>query len=108
MKESKIEVTVRLDENQVPESIEWEATDGVAKTESKAMLLTFWDKKEGNSMRMDLWTKEMTVDEMKMFYFQSFMTMADTFERATNESEVANQMKEFGQWFAEEMELELK
>ena len=102
-KTSQIRFTVTLDENQVPEHIAWEAEDGAVKSECKATLISLWDSKENNTLRIDLWTKQMTTDEMKAFYHQSIMTMADTFERATGEGKMAAQFRDFGHYFAEHM-----
>ena len=107
-KTSDIRLTVHLDENQVPERIEWEAEDTAAKSVSKAVLLSLWDEKEQNTLRIDLWTKEMTVEEMKAFFHQNILTQADTFERATGEGKMAAQMRDFAAYFAEHMLPELK
>lgn len=107
MKETDITIRVHLDENHVPEIIEWKAEDdnqGVG----KAMLLSFWDAQELNTMRIDLWTKEMTTDEMKAFFHQNILTLADTFQRATNEEKMAAQMRDFAAYFAEHMLPDLK
>ena len=96
-KSSDINFKVQLDENQVPEKIDWTASDAGEESSCKAMLVSLWDEKENNTLRIDLWTKEMTVDDMKKFFHQSIMTMADTFERATNETEMAKEMKDFAQ-----------
>jgi gliding motility-associated protein GldC len=69
------------------------------------MILSVWDGKKNSSMRIDLWTKEMKVDEMKMLVHQTIVTMADTFERATGEKEMTLAMKDFGEYFAEKMGL---
>ena len=95
MKRSEIKLSVQLDENNVPERIDWEAEDNGEKSQSKAVLLSLWDEKEKNTLRIDLWTKEMSVEEMKAFFHQNILTMADTFERATNESKMAEQMRDF-------------
>jgi len=105
---SDIRLTVHLDENRVPERIDWEAEDGGVKSSSKAILLSVWDEKEANTLRIDLWTKEMSVEEMKAFFHQNLMTLADTFERATGEGKMAAQMRDFGAYFAENMLPELK
>lgn len=105
-KESEIKFVIGLDENKVPEEIQWAATDaGVDLTPSKAVMMSVWDTAEKNTLRIDLWTKEMTVDEMKQFYHQSFLSMADSFERATDETKMAIRMREFAKEFAEKMEL---
>ncbi|MBK6756019.1 MAG: gliding motility protein GldC [Flavobacteriales bacterium] len=83
MKTSDIHLSVQLDDNHVPVRIDWEAEDGGVKSSSKAVLLSLWDEQEKNTLRIDLWTKEMSVEEMKAFFHQNILTLADTFERAT-------------------------
>lgn len=93
---SEIKIKVGLDENKVPQRIEWNATDGgVNHAPAKAMLLSVWDKKEGDTLKIDLWTKDMLADEMKQMVHQTLLGLADTLERATGDSEVANGMREF-------------
>lgn len=105
MKNSEIKFTVALDENNLPEKIDWSATDGGEKSSSKAVMITLWDTNEKNTLRIDLWTKDMMVDEMKIFYHQCLLSMADTFERATGELEVSKEMRGFAQHFGEKMNL---
>jgi gliding motility-associated protein GldC len=104
-KKSEINFTVSLDENHVPEKIEWTASDtGEAELkEAKAMIISLWDAKENNTLRIDLWTKDMMLDEMKHFFYQSIITMSDTYERATNDKAVAEEMREFGKMIGEKM-----
>ncbi|MCB0770666.1 MAG: gliding motility protein GldC [Flavobacteriales bacterium] len=108
MKTSHIHLAVHLDENNVPESIDWEAEGSSKKSRTKAVLLSVWDERELNTLRVDLWTKDMTVEEMKAFFHQNILTLADTFERATSEGKMAAQMRDFGAYFAEHMLPELK
>ena len=105
MKTSEIKFTVTLDENNLPEKINWNATDGNEQSTSKAVMIALWDAKENNTLRIDLWTKDMMVDEMKQFYHQCLLSMADTFERATGEAEVSKEMRGFAQHFGEKLEL---
>jgi len=105
MKTSEINFTVTLDENNLPEKIDWKATDGNENSSSKSVMISLWDAKENNTLRIDLWTKDMMVDEMKQFYHQSLLSMADTFERATGEAQMAKEMRGFAQHFGEKMEL---
>ena len=101
MKQSTITIDVMLDVNRVPEQINWQATESSAdKTrKAKAVMLSFWDGADKAALRMDLWTKDMMVDEMADFYFQTMMTMADSFNRATHQEELVNDMKKFAQDF---------
>ncbi|MFK8288131.1 gliding motility protein GldC [Capnocytophaga canimorsus] len=105
-KTSDIQLSVTLDENRVPEKIFWSAQDGgVTQQEARAMFLSVWDHKAKETLRIDLWTKDMSVDEMKQFFHQTLFTMADTFYRATNDEKMTQTMKDFCEYFAEKMEL---
>jgi len=105
-KTSEINFTIALDENQVPENIAWSAKDGgVDQEETKAIMLSVWDSNAKESMRIDLWTKDMPVDEMKIFYHQTLVSMADTFQRATGDEKMAATMRDFCEYFAEKLEL---
>jgi len=101
MHQSTITINVDLDNNRVPEQINWKATDSSADSyrNAKAIMLSFWDGADKAALRMDLWTKEMMVDEMADFYFQTMMTMADSFQRATHQDQLANDMKKFAEDF---------
>lgn len=104
-KKSEINFTITLDENHIPEKIDWIASDTGEEglKECKAMMISLWDAKENNTLRMDLWTKEMMMDEMKHFCYQSLITMADTFERATSDKDFANDIREFGKQLADKI-----
>jgi gliding motility-associated protein GldC len=103
---SEIKIAVELDENRVPEKLLWSAQDGgVEQEEAKAMMLSIWDSNVQETLRIDLWTKDMPVDEMKKFFHQTLVAMADTFQRATQDEKMAETMKDFCEYFAEKMEL---
>lgn len=101
MHKSNISIDVYLDDQKVPEQIKWKASDSNADMEqiAKAMMVAFWDGADKSALRIDLWTKDMMVDEMADFYYQLLMTMADTFNRATNQPEMSADMKEFAKAF---------
>ena len=106
LKQSEIKFTIALDENYVPEQLNWTATDGgVENEEAKAIMLNIWDSKAKETMRIDLWTKDMPVDEMKIFFHQTLVAMADTFERATSDEKMSATMRDFCDYFAEKLEL---
>lgn len=103
---SEIKFQIELDENKVPEQLFWSAQDGgISQKESKAILLSIWDSKEQETLRIDLWTKEMPVDEMKLFFHQTLVAMSDTYQRATGDEKMADTMKDFCDYFAEKLEL---
>lgn len=103
---SKIELNVELDENKIPESLSWTAEDGgISNEAAKAIMLSVWDSKAKESLRIDLWTKDMPVDEMKMFFHQTLVAMSDTFHRATQDEKMTATMKDFCDYFAEKLSL---
>jgi gliding motility-associated protein GldC len=108
MNKSTISIDVLLDVHKVPELIQWSATDSSAemKQKAKAMCIAFWDGAEKTALRIDLWTKEMMVDEMADFYYQMMMTMADTFNRATHQQELTDDMKAFAKTFYDKFRAE--
>ncbi len=103
---SEIKLNIGLDENKVPETIQWSAEDGgISKEKTKAVMLSVWDHKKKESLRIDLWTKDMPVDEMKIFFHQTLSAMADTFQRATDDEKMSATMRDFCDYFAEKLEL---
>ncbi|UYW00662.1 gliding motility protein GldC [Flavobacterium agricola] len=103
---SEIKVKVELDENRVPETLTWSAKDGGVENENtKALLMSVWDSKAKETLRIDLWTKDMPVDEMKIFFHQTLVAMSDTFLRATDDEKMSATMKDFCDYFAEKLEL---
>jgi gliding motility-associated protein GldC len=105
MRKAQITFTVSLDENNLPESIEWKASDSNEGGQCKAVMLAMWDQKEQATMRIDLWTKDMQVDEMKQFFHQTLLTSGDTFQRATGEEKIVGDLRDFCHHFAEKMEI---
>lgn len=103
---SRIELNVELDENRVPEKLHWTAEDGgITNEEAKAMMLAVWDANAKEALRIDLWTKDMPVDDMKVFFHQTLVSMSDTFYRATQDEKMSATMKDFCDYFAEKLEL---
>ncbi|RAJ85760.1 gliding motility-associated protein GldC [Chitinophaga dinghuensis] len=98
---STIQIQVGLDENKIPESIQWSATDNKEErmVKAKAMMISFWDPAERAALRIDLWTKDMMVDEMADFFFQTMMTMADTYVRATQYKDQGEELRTFARDF---------
>jgi len=104
--QSEIKINVELDENRVPEKLMFTAKDGGVKSQpAKAVMLSVWDHEKQEALRIDLWTKDMPVDEMKVFFHQTLVSMADTFHRATQDEKMTLTMKDFCEYFAEKLEL---
>lgn len=105
-KVSEIKIRVHLDEQQVPEKMEWQSDEAPEQwNENSGLIFSVWNPREQSAMRIDLWTKDMRVDEMNYFVFQTIMTLADTYEAATQNEELARKMKGFGEFFAEKAEI---
>ncbi len=103
---SQINLKVTLDENKIPEKLKWSAQDGgVHDEEAKAVMLSVWDAERKETLRIDLWTKDMPVDEMKIFFHQTLLAMSDSFYRATHDEKMTATMKDFCAYFAEKLEL---
>jgi gliding motility-associated protein GldC len=106
---SEIKINVSMDENKIPEKLHWSASDaGIKDQASKAVLLSVWDHKAKEALRIDLWTKDMPLDEMKVFFHQTLTAMAETFQRATNDEKMSATMRDFCDFFAEKLELNYK
>ena len=105
MKTSEINFKVTLDENNLPLGINWEADSMNESGSSKSVFIALWDSKENNTLKIDLWTKDMLADEMKIFFHQTLLSMADTLKRATGEEKMAEDLKDYCAHFAEKMNL---
>lgn len=91
MKKSNININVVLDDNNTPEQLSWSASDvgGEEKT-TKAVNISIWDNVSRETLKMDLWAKDMSLDEMKIFYVDMVGSMAETLKHATGDVELAN------------------
>lgn len=105
MKTAEIKITVELDEANNPDNILWESTDvnNADKVPAKAMFLSVWDHNYKNTLKIDLWTKDMPVDEMKRFFYETLQTMADSFLKATNETLIVEDLRDYCAHFADKM-----
>lgn len=104
---SEINIKVDLDENMVPEKLSWKASESEIEKgeEVKTVVLSVWDDNEKLAKRVDLWTKDMMVDDMKIFFYQNLIGLADSFKRATGEEEKAAELKAFANDWAESMNI---
>src|SRR5699024_3588805 len=111
MKKAEIKLEVELDENNVPQNINWTSTDGddTEQQAVKAMFLALWDAQYKNSLRIDLWTKDMPYDEMKRFFYETLQTLGDTFIRASGGDDMAEKvigdLRDYCAHFADKMDI---
>ena len=101
MTKSTIRIDVTLDDSRMPENISWTASETTADDarNARALMLSLWDPTDRSALRIDLWTKAMMVDEMADFFYQTFMTMADSYDRATRQQELSNDIRKFAKEF---------
>ncbi len=94
MVKSDINFSVELDEQRVPERITWDATEKPEEvgSETTAINISVWDPEVKNTMRIDLWTKEMPVDEMKKFYIDCLGGMAQSILNSTGDEFMSGEM----------------
>ncbi len=106
-KNSKINFSIELDENKMPEKIEWEATDAGfdGKKPCSTLMISLWDNEGKSTLGIDLWTKEMMVDDMNIHFYQIVTKMADTYLRATQNNEVSKMIEDFALQFAGKLNL---
>ena len=102
MKKSTISFEIELDENHLPKKIQLNSSDGqLKKVEIKSFLISAWDKNTNETLRIDLWTKEMMVSEMLIMYHQTLLSMASSLEKATNETNLADALRDYCAFFGE-------
>ncbi len=102
-REAEIFLRFTLNEDNIPEEILWEASEAEQEEQKRcdAMFLSLWDREEKNTLTIDLWTRSMEVGEMNTHYYFTLMKMADTYEKATNNAEIAEKIRNFGNEFAQ-------
>ena len=94
-------MTVDLDGDNVPTRIEWEASEGQegGPILCESMMLSVWDSENKTTAAIDLWIKDTTIDDINIYFYQVIHKMADTYLKATKNSETSNSIHEFGESF---------
>ena len=105
MKQS-IKFEIELDENHLPLNIEMKSNEGASNESNlKALMLSAWSAKTKETLRIDLWTKDMPVNEMFIMYYQTLTGMASTLERATGQDKLADALRDYCAFFAEQTKI---
>ena len=103
MKKSKISFEIELDENNLPQAISLNTDDGQLENATiKSILISAWDEKTNETLRIDLWTQDMMVNEMLIMYHQTLLSMATSLEKATNEHKLADALRDYCAFFGEQ------
>ena len=97
---------VELDENNLPVNMKMDASDVAGSEDNiKALMISAWAAKTKETLRIDLWTKDMPVNEMFIMYHQTMMGMANTLEKATGHDKLAGALKDYCDFFAEQTKI---
>ena len=108
VKKSTITIDVGLNKDNMPVEIKWKSSDAppsVPMQDAKAMLISFFDRPSRDTLKMDLWTLDMKVEEMDRLVFHTLRTLADTYFRASNNKEMAENMQQFAHYFGQKTEI---
>ena len=98
---------MNLDNDNLPTRIKWQASEALTDepTLCQSMMLSLWDSNNKTTVAIDLWTKDTTIEDMNLYFYQVFHKMADTYLRATKNTEVAQSIHEFGNGFGQTLGL---
>ncbi len=104
---AEIKLAVDLDSDNLPLQIRWQATEASSDTPTtcQSMMLSLWDSDKKTTAAIDLWTKETTVEDMNLYFYQVFHKMAETYLRATRNEEIAESIHQFGDGFGQSLGL---
>ncbi len=110
MRKTQINFNIELDTNNVPDKILWDATDkpDPGLTETKAISVALWDHKLKNTLRIDLWTKDMPVNEMKRYYIDCIGGLAQSVLSATGDETMSQEMNALCDRLVKHLEAEQK
>ena len=101
-KTSEIRFKIGLDANNVPLDIKRMATDSKNNElrDCKSIMISIWDMVQNQTLKIDLWTNDMTTDEMHSHYFQTLLAMTESYAKATGNPYAVEEMKKFAQQLA--------
>ena len=106
MSNSKLIFDLELDVNNVPQRITMNSSDKQAEgVHLKSLMVAGWDSKTKETLRVDLWTKNMMVNEMFIMYHQTLMSMANTLEKSTGHDKLAGALRDYCEFFAEQTKI---
>jgi gliding motility-associated protein GldC len=107
MKKSTIKIEVETNTEKMPVKIDWFSSDSemTSSQPCKAMLLSLFDETTLETLKIDLWTKDLKVAEMDRFMFQTLRALCDTYYKSTNNTKLASEMQQFVRYFGEQTEI---
>ena len=97
---------VELDENNLPENIQMVGHQlDKDEVNLKALMIAAWDAQKKETLRVDIWTKDMPVHDMFILYHQNMMGMATSLDKSTGEGKLAEALRDYCVFFAEKTKI---
>ena len=97
---------VELDENNLPNSIKMlEDQENNSAIYLKALMIAAWDAKRKETLRVDIWTKDMPVNDMFILYHQNMMGMATSLEKSTGQDKLAQALRDYCDFFVKQTKI---
>ena len=97
MKKSEIKFNILLDKDKIPEKITWNIFEDLNNdnkmNETKSISISIWDNSNKNTLRVDLWTKNMIVNDMKKFYIDILGGLSQSILNSTGDNYMSNEIK---------------
>lgn len=104
-KQNTITIRVELNEDKIPKHIYWQAGDEMNEQSTKAFFLALFDPNTKDTLRMDLWTTEMTIQDMKFFMHNNIRSMAQSYSKAIQDPKVIKLFDELAEALLDKDEL---
>lgn len=110
MNESEINFRVQLDAQRIPEKIFWDATENPNEgiNETKAISVGVWDQYHKGLLGINLWTKDMPVDEMNHFVVDLIGNITQMVKDSTAEAKIIEVLENAGRQITRHLEEEAK
>ena len=95
---SEISFEIQLDKDRVPEKIFWDATENPNEgiNETKAISISVWDHYHRGLLGINLWTKDMPVDEMNHFAVDMIGNLVQMLRDSTQDEKMIGILEDAG------------
>ena len=104
-----VKVEVELDANHLPLNIVMDANDGFTNEKNiKALMISAWAAQTRETLRIDLWTKDLPVNDMFIMFHQTMMSMSSSFVKATGNTQLAGALRDYCEFFVKETKIKAK
>lgn len=106
-KSTEVLLKVNLDTENIAEAIFWKSTNNPDQDwiKAKAFLLSIFEEESKDTLKLDIWCKDFQMHEMDRFMYQTLKALCETYAKATNNNELANQYMNFVNYFGEKTEI---